>query len=211
MGELRKLLEERIESDFENFEKIGIDSEEYPTVVSNLTKLYNLALEEEKIRMAHDEKIEEHKLNEKKLEYAHSEKLEELKNSRDRANMEHTDRINDRDMNHIDKVDDRKLDEKRLNTAHQEKLEELKLNREKANTEHLDRVEAMHLDDNHKNALLNESKTERYVKIGIAAAELVVPLVFYGVWMKRGFKFEESGTFTSSTFRGLFNRFKPTK
>ena len=38
-----------------------------------------------------------------------------------------------------------------------------------------------------------------------------LPLVFYGIWMKRGFKFEENGVYTSTTFRGLFNRFKPTK
>ena len=35
--------------------------------------------------------------------------------------------------------------------------------------------------------------------------------MFYAAWMKRGFKFEENGTYTSTTFRGLFNRFKPTK
>ena len=38
-----------------------------------------------------------------------------------------------------------------------------------------------------------------------------LPLVFYGIWMNRGFKFEETGAYTSTTFRGLFNRFKPTK
>ena len=47
--------------------------------------------------------------------------------------------------------------------------------------------------------------------IGIAAAELVLPLMFYGVWMRRGLRFEETGTFTSQTFKNLFNRFKPTR
>lgn len=45
----------------------------------------------------------------------------------------------------------------------------------------------------------------------IAAAEIVLPLVFYAAWMRKGFKFEETGTFTSTTFRGLFGKFKPTK
>ena len=53
--------------------------------------------------------------------------------------------------------------------------------------------------------------TDRYVRIGVATAELVLPLVFYGVWMSRGLKFEETGTFTSQTFKNLFNRFKPTR
>lgn len=58
---------------------------------------------------------------------------------------------------------------------------------------------------------LAEQVKDRYFKLGIAAAELVIPLMFYAVWMRRGFKFEENGTFTSTTFRGLFNRFRPTK
>ena len=52
---------------------------------------------------------------------------------------------------------------------------------------------------------------DRYFKLGIAAAELLIPIMFYGIWMRKGFKFEETGTYTSTTFRGLFNRFRPTK
>ena len=58
---------------------------------------------------------------------------------------------------------------------------------------------------------LDENTLDRYAKIGIAAAELVLPLMFYGVWMSRGLRFEETGTFTSQTFKNLFNRFKPTR
>ena len=58
---------------------------------------------------------------------------------------------------------------------------------------------------------LSEQVKDRYFRVGIAVAEIGLPLVFYAVWMKRGFEFEESGAYTSTTFRGLFNRFKPTK
>lgn len=58
---------------------------------------------------------------------------------------------------------------------------------------------------------LSEQVKDRYFKLGIAAAEIVLPLMFYAIWMKKGFKFEETGTYTSTTFRGLFNRFRPTK
>lgn len=58
---------------------------------------------------------------------------------------------------------------------------------------------------------LAERVKDRYIRLGIAAAEIILPLIFYSKWMKKGFKFEETGTFTSTTFRGLFNRFKPTK
>ena len=58
---------------------------------------------------------------------------------------------------------------------------------------------------------LDESIKDRYFKLGLDVAGLVIPMIFYGVWMMRGLKFEETGTFTSTTFRGLFNRFKPTQ
>lgn len=66
-------------------------------------------------------------------------------------------------------------------------------------------------DDEVKRIQIAEQVKDRYFRLGIAAAELMIPLMFYGVWMKKGFKFEETGTYTSTTFRGLFNRFRPTK
>ena len=62
-----------------------------------------------------------------------------------------------------------------------------------------------------KQQMLDESIKDRYFKLGLDVAGLIVPIIFYGIWMGRGLKFEETGTFTSMTFRGLFNRFKPTQ
>lgn len=56
-----------------------------------------------------------------------------------------------------------------------------------------------------------DQKIDRMVKYGLETANIILPLIFYGLWMKRGLKFEENGTFTSTTFRGLFQKFKPTK
>lgn len=52
---------------------------------------------------------------------------------------------------------------------------------------------------------------DRRVRTGIQVAELVLPLAFYGVWMGMGFAFELNNSFTSTTFKNLLNRFKPTK
>lgn len=62
-----------------------------------------------------------------------------------------------------------------------------------------------------QNRQLREQKIDRYVCLAVAGAELVLPLMFYGIWMRRGFKFEESGVYSSTTFRNLFSRFRPTK
>lgn len=66
-------------------------------------------------------------------------------------------------------------------------------------------------DDASKNAQLTEQAKDRYFRLGIEVAGLIFPMVFYGIWMRRGFRFEETGTFTSTTFKGLFNKFKPTR
>ena len=96
--------------------------------------------------------------------------------------------------------------ERRIMDSEQHKAD-LALKEREANGRDADRAR----EDVAQKAQVREQSIDRYVRIGVAAAELVLPLMFYGVWMKRGFKFEESGTFTSSTFKNLFNRFKPTK
>ena len=53
-------------------------------------------------------------------------------------------------------------------------------------------------DEQYKRSQLDEQVKDRYFKLGIAAAELLIPLMFYGIWMRKGFKFEETGTYRSS-------------
>ena len=91
------------------------------------------------------------------------------------------------------------------------KLYKLKLEEDRNTYEHLDNIKIREIDQKSKTAQMEESVKDRYFRFGMAAAELVLPLMFYGVWMSRGFKFEQDGTFTSQTFRGLFSRFRPTK
>ena len=66
-------------------------------------------------------------------------------------------------------------------------------------------------DEEIKRQQINENVKDRYFRVAIAGAELLIPLMFYGIWMRKGFKFEETGTYTSTTFKGLINRFRPTK
>lgn len=98
------------------------------------------------------------------------------------------------------------------------KLYRLRIDEKKVDLDYKDRcrtreneeVQAGHDIDQRKDQL-EEQRLDRYFRLGIAVGELILPLIFYGVWMKRGFKFEEKGVYTSTTFRNLFNRFKPTK
>ncbi len=53
------------------------------------------------------------------------------------------------------------------------------------------------------------NKISTWVRCGLEAFGVISMPLFYGAWMKRGFKFEETGVFTSTTFRGMFSKFNP--
>ena len=103
-----------------------------------------------------------------------------------------------------------------LATLHKLRIEEIKAQTEA--DEHALKERELNCKDAdraHEEALqerqVKAQMIERYVRFGVDAANLVLPLVFYGIWMNRGFKFEETGAFTSTTFKNLLNRFRPTK
>ena len=74
-----------------------------------------------------------------------------------------------------------------------------------------DELDKQTREEEFKRNQLSEQTKDRYFRLGIEVAGIILPLMFYASWMKKGFKFEETGTYPSTTFRGLFNRFRPTK
>ena len=73
------------------------------------------------------------------------------------------------------------------------------------------KIEQNDIDIEMKKIQFGEDSKNKLINHAIDIGSTVLPLVCYGVWMNKGFKFEETGTFTSTTFRGLFNKFRPTK
>lgn len=64
-----------------------------------------------------------------------------------------------------------------------------------------------------KNIVIDEQKAKNskvleYLKLGVSSASLVGTTVFYGIWLRRGFKFEETGSFTSKTFMNFISNIK---
>lgn len=60
-----------------------------------------------------------------------------------------------------------------------------------------------------KKAQLSETKKDRWWKVGLSVAGLVLPLAIQTVWYKMGMKFEETGSFSSACSRSIFgNLFK---
>ena len=74
-----------------------------------------------------------------------------------------------------------------------------------------DKIEVQTDDKAYKEVLAKREMLQTFVKGGIEVLGVVAPIMFYSAWMKRGLRFEETGTYTSQTFKGLFGKFKPTK
>lgn len=91
------------------------------------------------------------------------------------------------------------------------KLYRLKLEEDKIRADSEEKREQRNCDNTFKRKQLEDDNRNRYFRLVLEAAGIVLPLMFYASWMRKGFKFEETGTFTSATFRNLFNRFKPTR
>lgn len=100
-----------------------------------------------------------------------------------------------------------KLKEKQSEAESQHKGAELVLKERELDSKDADRTQEGEL----QKRQARDQMVDRCVRAGVAVGELVLPLVFYGIWMNKGFKFEETGSFTSTTFKNLLNRFRPTK
>ena len=74
-----------------------------------------------------------------------------------------------------------------------------------------DKIEVQTDDKAYKEVLMKREMLQTFVKGGIEVFGVIAPIMFYSAWMKRGLRFEETGTYTSQTFKGLFGKFKPTK
>jgi hypothetical protein len=91
------------------------------------------------------------------------------------------------------------------------KLYKLRIEETKNGWEYGERYDASESEKQLRKVQLEEQVKDRYFRFGAEVGAIVLPLIFYAIWMKKGLKFEETGTYTSTTFRGLFNRFRPTK
>lgn len=131
MSDIRDLLEDRIEKEFENLNDLQTGSREKTEAVDALERLYKLMLEEDKLQFERQDK------------------------------------------------DDQVITDDREREVKVKEMEE-------------------------------EAKNNKW-KLFLNGAEIVVPQIFYAFWMHKGFKFEETGTFTSNTFKWLIKFFKPTK
>ena len=70
----------------------------------------------------------------------------------------------------------------------------------------MDELEAREYDRKLREKELEEKIRDRYFRTGLEVFGIGAQLLFTGFWLRRGFKFEENGSFTSFNFRWLWNK-----
>ena len=89
------------------------------------------------------------------------------------------------------------------------KLKEDELNLKKAELEKDREVKEREIEL--KEAELKESKKRKWIEVVIGTATVAIPLIAYNHWFNKGMRFEETGTFTSSTFKDVKHSWNPFK
>ena len=194
--EIRDLLGKEIKTQIQDLSDLEPGSKEKSEAVEALAKLYKLRMEEAKNELEFEDRRERRGMEEAKNEQEFEDRRERRDMEKSKNELEFEDRRERRDI-------ERTKNEQDFRCRHHDG----ELKREQVNEEVANHVRQGQFNKEQ----LAEQVKDRYFKLGIAAAEIVLPLIFYATWMRKGFKFEETGTFTSTTFRGLFNRFRPTK
>lgn len=228
MAEIKSLLDGVIEQEIQNVEALSSGSDEKSKAIQNLATLHKLRIEEIKAETEAEEKRERRVMDseQRKAELA----LKEMQATQQETQHQAELSIKERQVDSAEaerKMKDEqfkaelalkkrqadgdtaehKLKEKQSETESGHKGAELALKERELDSKDADRTQEGEL----QKRQARDQMVDRCVRAGVAVGELVLPLVFYGIWMNKGFKFEETGSFTSTTFKNLLNRFRPTK
>lgn len=228
MAEIKSLLDGVIETEIQNLGSLSSGSDEKSKAIQNLATLHKLRIEEIKAETEAEEKRERRVMDseQRKAELALKEKQATQQETQHQAELSIKERQVDSAEAERKMKDEQfkaelalkkrqadgdtaehKLKEKQSETESGHKGAELALKERELDSKDADRTQEGEL----QKRQARDQMVDRCVRAGVAVGELVLPLVFYGIWMNKGFKFEETGSFTSTTFKNLLNRFRPTK
>lgn len=200
-------MKEQIKSKIENFvlkEMDKINSNDESENVGNRNYAIENVKEFIKI-LQEDDKIE----NDYKLE---SLKIENDKNDKnDKNDIERSKICKDESFNN------RKLDieDKRIEIENKTNIKKIEndfmINNRKLDIEEISGNESLKLKSKElAQEIIRDTMNDKVklIDLGVQAAGIILPIMFYGSWMKKGLEFEKSGTFTSNTFKSLISKFK---
>ncbi len=104
-----------------------------------------------------------------------------------------------------------RIDDSKAAMEYNKEIDDENFRRDQMEQEQKQHQEQVEREEQSRKEQLTEQKKDRYVRIGIAAAELIVPLVFFAKIYQMGYDLEKDGTFTVQTLKNLIRFVKPTK
>ncbi len=197
-------LDDCIEQHLDAMANLSVGSDEMGAAINDLVKLYKFRIEEGKLDFDYDEKNDRHNLDKQRVENDRSLKEQQLKLDEKKY-----------ELDKADKTEQRKIERGRAEQDADYRKEQLKLETRKVDIDETDKSERRETDKqkvvndrvNNKEQI-KEQRTDRYFKLGIATAELVLPLLVYGGLAMLGYAREFDGVITSATLKRVTNDIK---
>ena len=153
-----------------------------------------------------------------KIEYNY--KLESLKIENDKNDKENKNDIERSKISKDESFNNRKLDieDKRIEIENKTNIKKIDndfmINNRKLDIEEISGNESLKLKSKElAQEIVRDTMNDKVklIDLGVKAAGIILPIIFYGSWVNKGLEFEKEGTFTSTTFKGLISKLKIMK
>ena len=153
-----------------------------------------------------------------KIEYNY--KLESLKIENDKNDKENKNDIERSKISKDESFNNRKLDieDKRIEIENKTNVKKIDndfiINNRKLDIEEISGNESFKIKSKElAQEIVRDTMNDKVklIDLGVQAAGIILPIIFYGSWVKKGLEFEKEGTFTSTTFKGLISKLKIMK
>lgn len=179
----------------ENNESDNVGNRNY--AIENVKEFIKILQEEDKIE--NDFKLESLKIENDKNDKNDKNDIERSKISKDES-------FNNRKLD----IEDKRIEIE--NKTNIKKIEnDFMINNRKLDIEEISGNESLKLKSKElAQEIIRDTMNDKVklIDLGVQAAGIILPIMFYGSWMKKGLEFEKKGTFTSNTFKGLISKFK---
>lgn len=119
--------------------------------------------------------------------------------------------LDDKIMYELERINDLEGQEKTEAIENIAKLYKLKLEDEKNQQDILEKRDVYENERILKKEQMKVEERNFWIKTAVDIAGITLPLILYGMWFNKGLKFEETGSYTSTTFRNFFGKIKPNK
>ena len=203
-------MKEQIKSKIENFvlaEMDKIQSNDESENVGNRNYAIENVKEFIKI-LQEDDKIEyNYKLESLKIENDKNDKND--KNDIERSRICKDETFNNRKLD----IEDKRIENE--NKTNIKKIDnDFMINNRKLDIEEISGNESLKLKSKElAQEIVRDTMNDKVklIDLGVQAAGIILPIIFYGSWVKKGLEFEKEGTFTSTTFKSLISKLKIMK